>query len=72
MKRYGIDLQFSDSTIQWEDSTMSMHPQGFYTDERLESVLLYLENPEVEDVMNGDKVEVDENYLQAILDVKKI
>jgi hypothetical protein len=34
MKRYGIDLQFSDSTIRWEDSRLPMHAQGFYTEER--------------------------------------
>jgi transposase InsO family protein len=70
LKRYGIDLQFSDSTIRWEDSSMPMHPQGFYTDERLEDVKLYLENPELEELMNGDETGIDESFLQTILESK--
>ena len=70
LKRYGIDLQFSDSTIRWEDSSMPMHPQGFYTDERLEDVKLYLENPELEELMNGDVTGIDESFLQTILESK--
>jgi hypothetical protein len=71
MKRYGIDLQFSDSTIKWEDSSIPMHPQGFYSDERLEDVLLYMENPELQELIDGEEIAMDENRcLQPILESK--
>jgi len=68
MKRYGIDLQFSDSTIRWEDNSLPMHPQGFYTEERLEDIILYLENPTLEELMDGNNFGYEESYLQPILE----
>ncbi len=70
MRRYGIDLRFSKDIIEWDDCLMPMHQQGFWSNERLEDLFLLLENPELNDLMEGDLIGYDESFVAKILDSK--
>jgi len=70
MKRYGVDLHFSDETIRCEDRIMPMHHPGFYTKERLEDLFFYIENPDLESLLEGVYLGYDDQYTQIILDSK--
>jgi hypothetical protein len=66
MKRYGIDLKFSDETIDWDGCSMEMHQPGYWTDERMKESAGVIGEPDTAaDLLDGDK-----SFLQQILDSK--
>jgi Aspartyl protease len=38
LARIGLDLRFSNKTIEWDDMIMEMHPTGYWTKERIEEI----------------------------------
>ena len=48
MHRYGINLKFSNSEIEFDGKVMPMQKPGFYTSERAEDLLVTVTCPEVD------------------------
>ena len=58
--KYGIDIKFSTSTIEWDGISLPMHPTGYWDTEKIREIsftILHL-------------VDGDETYIQTILDSK--
>ena len=64
MQKYGIDLRFSNNTIEWDGVSMEMHEPDYWTTERMEAAATMIGEPDMATILN------DESYLQQILDSK--
>ena len=69
LHRYGIDLNFSDSTMKWDGVTMDMKPAGYWTTDNIQATLKdTIGEPDVDPAEQW--IKGDEVLLQQILDSK--
>lgn len=70
MRRYVIDLKFSEDLIEWDGCFMPMHEPGFWNKARMEDLFFHLEVPELDDLMEGYLIQDESCFATQILDSK--
>jgi hypothetical protein len=64
VKHHGINLKFSDETIDWDGCSVEMHQPSCWNDERMKESAGVIGEPDVAaDLLDGNK-----SFLQQILD----
>ena len=66
MHRFGIDIQFSSSTVEWDGAKMEMHAPGHWQKEQLQALATAVGKPDVAHKSH----EGEDCCLQQILDAQ--